>query len=244
MSRFAYYPPILGYHRIGTFTPPHGAGFTVGHVPSVSAELFERHLWWLTRFRCRVLSLEDALDWLDRSGALPRRSVVITFDDGYAETYSVAWPLLKRYGFPATVFLATEEVGWNGFLTWDQVAEIAGNGITIGSHTKHHSYLPLVPPDRLREELADSKQTIEERLGRPVHFLSYPVGGFTRQVQAVVEAVGYRAACTTNRASPLGHIDRYALRRIKITERDANPLLFYAKLSGYYDLFRQLKQPY
>lgn len=236
MSRFSYYPPILGYHRIGTFTG--------GHVPCVSAELFERHLQWLTRFRCRVLSLDEALDCVDRGKTLPRRSVVITFDDGYAETYSVAWPLLKRHGFPATVFIATEEVGWNGFLTWDQVAEIAGNGITIGSHTKHHTYLPLASQDRLREELVDSKQTIESRLGRPIHFLSYPVGGFTLQVQVLVKEAGYRAACTTNRASPLGGIDRYALRRIKMTEGDANPLLFYAKISGYYDLFRQLKQPH
>lgn len=235
MSRFAYHIPILGYHRIGAFTGD--------HVPTVSPEAFERQLTWLARFRYHVMSLEEALDCLAR-GTVGRRSVVITFDDGYEETYSVAWPLLKRFGFSATVFIATDEVGWKGFVTWDQLTEMAGNGMVIGSHTKHHSYLPLTPRDRLTEELADSKQIIEARIGRPVHFLSYPVGGFTPEVQAVARAAGYRAACTTNRALSLKGIDPFALRRIKITERDANPLLFHAKVSGYYDLFRQLKQPH
>ena len=97
--------------------------------------------------------------------------------------------------------------------------------------------------ERLPEELVQSKQVIEERIGRPVTLLSYPVGGFTSQVQSAVQQAGYVAACTTNRASPRPGIDPYALRRIKVTERDGNPVLFWAKLSGYYDVFRRLREP-
>jgi peptidoglycan/xylan/chitin deacetylase (PgdA/CDA1 family) len=107
----------------------------------------------------------------------------------------------------------------------------------------HHSYLPLVGEDRLPEELVESKQVIEARIGQPVTLLSYPVGGFTPQVQTAAREAGYAAACTTNRASPRPGIDPYALRRIKITERDSNPMLFTAKMSGYYDLFRRLRDP-
>jgi peptidoglycan/xylan/chitin deacetylase (PgdA/CDA1 family) len=113
----------------------------------------------------------------------------------------------------------------------------------IGSHTMHHRYLPLVPPESLQAELGDSKRVIEEQIGRPVHFLSYPVGGFTSDVQTVARRCGYLAACTTNRAADPSRLDHFALRRIKMTDRDQHPLLLLAKVSGYYDLFRQLRQP-
>ena len=235
MSRFAYYPPILAYHRVGEFKGD--------HVPTVSTRTFERHLAFLARGRYRVVGLQEILFGLGEGRPLPRRSVVITFDDGYAETHEVAWPLLKRFGFSATVFVATAEVGWPGFATWNQVAEMAKDGLTIGCHTRHHSYLPLVGEDRLPEELVESKREIEARIGRPVTLLSYPVGGFTPQIQSAVQQAGYAAACTTNRASPRPGIDPFALRRIKITERDGNPVLFMAKVSGYYDLFRRLREP-
>ena len=235
MNRWSYHLPILNYHKVGAFKGD--------HVPTVSPEAFERQLVLLARFRYRVLSFDEIIGCLDRSEPLPRRSVAITFDDGYEETCTVAWPLLKRFGFPATVFIAPGEVGWPGFVTWEQVSEMAKNGITIGSHTMHHSYLPLVKEERLMEELLGSKQAIEARIRQPVQYISYPIGGFTPQAQAATRQAGYVAACTTNRAFVPVKLDRYALRRIKMTERDANPLFLLAKTSGYYDIFRRPKHP-
>lgn len=235
MSRFSYHIPILGYHRVGV--PRRD------HVPTVSAAAFERQLLLLATLRYQVLSLAQLVGRLERGERMPRHSVVITFDDGYEETCTVAWPLLKRFNFPAAVFITPQEVETPGFLTWEQAARMGKDGILIGSHTLRHSYLPLVPPDRVMEELTESKRVIEERLGQPVKFLSYPVGGFTRQIQEQVRQAGYQAACTTNRVASLKGPDPFALRRIKITDRDAIPFLFLAKLSGYYDLFRQLRAP-
>ena len=235
MSRWSYHLPILGYHRVGVYR--------ADHVPTISEEAFERQLAWLARLRVRVLSLDELADGLEGGRPLPRRSVAITFDDGYEETCTVAWPLLKRFGFPAAVFVAPAEVGCPGFATWEQLVGMAQDAFTIGSHTVHHSYLPLVSEERVREELVQSKQLIEARLGRPVRYLSYPIGGFTPAAQALAREAGYRAACTTNRTASRAGLDRYALRRIKMTERDAHPLALLAKVSGYYDLFRRLKQP-
>ena len=235
MNRFAYHTPILGYHRVGTFQGD--------HVPTVSALAFERQLSFLARYQFQVLPLDAVVACVQRGEAFPRRSVVITFDDGYEETYTVAWPLLKRFGFPATVFVAPAEVGMSGFVTWDQLADMAKDAMVIGSHTVHHTYLPLVGEEDLREELVESKRVIEQRIGRAVQFVSYPVGGFTPQAQALAREAGYAAACTTNRASPRAVLDRYALRRIKVTERDSHPLVFWAKVCGYYDSFRRLKDP-
>ncbi|MBI2104150.1 MAG: polysaccharide deacetylase family protein [Candidatus Omnitrophica bacterium] len=235
MSRWAYHLPILAYHRVGPFR--------ADHVPTVSAEAFERQLELLARFQYRVLPLEDLISCLDRGERLPRRSVVITFDDGYAETHTVAWPLLKRFGYPAAVFVAPGEVGRAGFATWEQLAELARDGIAVGSHTMHHSYVPLLSAERLQEEFRQSKAVIESRIGRVVQCLSYPSGGFTPQAQAAARAAGYLAACTTNRSLPGASLDRWALRRIKMTERDAQPLRLLAKVSGHYDCFRRLKRP-
>jgi len=235
MSRLSYYPPILAYHRVGALKGD--------HVPTISAESFERQLASLARFRYRVVPLEELVERLTNGQPIPRRCVAITFDDGYEETATIAWPLLKRFGFPATVFVTPSEVGRLGFVTWQQVIAMANNGMAVGNHTMNHSYLPLVAEDRLTEELVDSKRVLEERIRRPVKLFSYPVGGFTTQVQARLKDAGYFAACTTNRAASLAQIDRFALRRIKVTERDEHPLVFWVKVSGYYDLFRRLKQP-
>ena len=235
MNRWSYYVPILGYHRVGPFKGD--------HVPTVSAEAFERQLHWIARWRYRVVGLEEIVRALEGAAPMPRRTAIITFDDGYEETHTIAWPLLKRFGFPATVFVTPGEVGLPGFATWEQVRAMAQDGITIGSHTMHHSYLPLLQPDRLPEELIRSKQVLEEQIQRPVQFLSYPIGGFVPEAQRIAKEAGYLAACTTNRAASRRALDRFALRRVKITDRDAHPLLLRVKLSGYYDLFRQLKQP-
>jgi peptidoglycan/xylan/chitin deacetylase (PgdA/CDA1 family) len=204
--------------------------------------VFARQLAWLARLSFHALSLEEVTACLERRSPWPRRSVMLTFDDGYEEIYHYAWPLLKRHRFPATLFITPAEVGLPGFATWEQLGEMARDGIAIGSHTTNHAYLPLVPETRLGEELVESKRLIEERLGLAVSSISYPVGGFTPAIQAVVQQAGYRLACTTNRARSRG-LDPFALRRIKVTDRDGHPLLFLVKLSGYYDLFRQLKQP-
>ena len=234
MTLFSPQIPILGYHRIGPHRPD--------HVPTVTAEAFERQLDLLTKCRFRVLSLDGVLDRLDRGEPAPRRSVVITFDDGYAETHTLAWPLLRKHGFPATVFVTPEEVGLPGFATWEQIMDMSRDAMTIGSHTMHHSYLPDVREAQLPEEVIRSKAVIEERVGRRVDYLSYPIGGYTPKAQAAAREAGYRAAVTTNRGVSRA-VDRFALRRVKMTDRDANPLYLLVKTSGYYDLFRKLKRP-
>lgn len=234
MSRWSYHIPILGYHRVGPSQND--------HVPTVSAFAFEKQLSLLKRWRIQVLTFGEMMDCWD-FGKVPRRSVVITFDDGYEETCTVAWPLLKRFGMPATVFVVPAEVGNKGFVSWPQIKDMAKDSFTIGSHTTHHSYIPTLSDDRLSDEIAGSKHIIEQQLGRPVDFLCYPIGGYSQKAQAVTKAAGYRAACTTNRATSFAMEDRFAIRRIKITNRDANPFSFWFKLSGYYDAFRKLPQP-
>ena len=212
-------------------------------MPTVTPESFEAHVAFLARHRYRVWELGALADALARGQRIERRSTVITFDDGYEETCRLVAPLLKRVGIPATVFVTPAEVGTPGFMTWDQIRAIANEGISIGSHTFHHAYLPLIPLEEVRWELSESKQAIERQVGRPVELLCYPIGGYTPEVQRMAQACGYQAACTTNRGVSRHGYDLFALRRIKITERDRSPVSLWMKLTGYYNYFRQLEQP-
>ena len=131
-----WHVPIVGYHRVGRATGD--------HVPTVSAAAFERQMAYLARHRYTVLDFPEVVERLAHRGTFDRKTVAITFDDGYEGTATIAAPILDRYGFHATVFVTPSEVGLPGFLTWEQVKAMAGNGVTIGSHTMHHTSLPMV----------------------------------------------------------------------------------------------------
>ena len=226
--------PVLAYHRVGPVT--------ADHVPTVSTGAFERQMAFLARGRYRVVSFDEMVEALRVGRQLPRRSVVVTFDDGYLGTLTEAAPVLRRFGFCATVFVATSEVGTEGFLSWDQLRTLSSDGFTVGSHTLHHTFLPSISLVHARTEVVESKRILEEELKRPIRFFSYPVGGFTSQVAQAVQESGYTAACTTNRGLSKKTMDLFAIRRIKMTERDS-PLSMWMKLSGQYDFFRRLEPP-
>lgn len=228
------YVPILAYHKIGAHKGD--------HVPTVVPEAFEKQLAFLRRYSFEVWPVERLVAALAVGQRLSQRVTAITFDDGYVETYTVAWPLLKRYGFPAMVFAASGEIGLPGFATWAQLRELAQDGLTVGSHTVHHTYVPRAAREMLQREFVDSKRHIEQEIGRPIHYLSYPVGGFTVEAQQLAREVGYAAAFTTNRAFDR-RLDLYAIRRVKMTDKDTHPVILWAKLSGYYDTFRRLPAP-
>ena len=230
-----YYVPILAYHKIGVHKGD--------HVPTVIPEAFEAHLAFLQRHRFEVWPVARLVAALAKGQRLPRRVTAITFDDGYEETYTVAWPLLKHFSFPATVFVATAEVGLPGFNTWAQLREMAQDNFTIGSHTIHHTYVPRTAREILHREFFDSKQHIEREVGRRIDYLSYPVGGFTAEAQQLARDAGYAAAFTTNRAFQRRGVDLYALRRVKMTDNDTRALVLWTKLCGYYDVFRRLPAP-
>ena len=225
---FSYKAPILLYHHVAKEGNP---------TMTISPRAFRRQIGQLAEEK-RVASLEEWVeaDGEDRRG---RRPVMVTFDDGGADVYTEAFPVLQRHHLPATLFMVTDWVERRGFLTWNQLREMTEAGWTIGSHTKSHPYLPDLSPSRWEEEIRGSKETLEEKLQRPVTLFSYPVGGYTEGVMACVKTAGYRAACTTNRGSPFS-FNPYRLTRVKMTE-SCHPLVLWAKTSGYYEQFKRMK---
>ncbi len=228
-----WYPPILLYHRIH----PERSSDT----PTLSPESFERQMFILSRKR-RPLPLSDLLLHLEKEKPLDPKGVVVTFDDGTEDTFDYACPILIRYRIPATIFLIAQNVGKPNSLNQDQIRTMATQGISFGSHTLNHAYLPSLSLTHAQVELFKSKQILGS-LGLTVDTLSYPGGGFTAEVACLAKEAGYRAACTTNRGTRRFPIDRWALRRISIHEKASSSFGMWLRCSGYYGLNRRLRSP-
>jgi peptidoglycan/xylan/chitin deacetylase (PgdA/CDA1 family) len=200
----------------------------------------------------RGVSLREAIAHRQVHGSWPEASVVITFDDGFANFYEMAMPELARYGFSATVFVISGHVGgrndWAApppglglreLLTWPQIAELSAAGIEIGAHTQTHKDLRRLPAREVEAEVVNSRQEIESRLGRPVESFAFPFGGVSRESLAVVRRE-FRAACTTvlQRAGDeatheLPRLDMYYLR---------SPRQFQRLLHGQLDNYLTIRQ--
>lgn len=227
-----YTVPILMYHRIDD---------RENDTLSVSPEIFSKQMKFLHESKYNVVSLEELVKGIKTNKRFEHNTVAITFDDGYVNNFLYAFPVLSKYNLPAAIFLITDKVGTSKeFVNWDQVHLMQKNGITFGSHTKSHCYLPDVKdPDKLWDEIYGSKEIIEKETGKKVKFICYPVGGFTKNVVDVVKKAGYEAAFATNRGMDRFNKNIYEIQRIKAMNK---PFHFQAQLSGYYNLFREAKK--
>jgi peptidoglycan/xylan/chitin deacetylase (PgdA/CDA1 family) len=182
----------------------------------VTLELFERHLAALQRLRANVVTAQQLLDWLEGASSLPPRSVLITFDDGYAGNYELAFPALERAGYGAVFFVATRKIGDPCMMTWQQLAEMAARGMAIESHTASHPLLSTLSRDETLAELHESKLAIERQVGRAVRLVSLPNGDSNRWYPELAESLGYRAGFGSAFGRNSGRIERYRLQRIAI----------------------------
>ena len=232
-----YTSPILVYHDFGY---EKSGSF-------VSPENFNRQMEYIKKKGFEVITLDELVKSIKDKRRLKRNKVVITFDDGYRDNFEYAYPVLKKFGFPATIFLITDLIGTEKeYLSWDEVRVMSKDRISFGEHTRTHLYLGDVKDDKvLIEEIAGSKKAIEQKIGVTADYFCYPFGGFNKRAKEVVIDAGYKGACTTNRGFARFNSDVYELKRNKVTNSDTtNSFSFWAKLSGYYNLFRSRKNPY
>lgn len=224
----AYYRvPILMYHQIGP--NPADSGLIV------TPETFERQMEFLKIHHYQVLTMDELVDRLKNGHRPPFKSVVITFDDGFADNFDNAFPVLRKMGFPATIYMITNNINLDGWLSEEDLRILDGSNIEIGSHTLTHNFIPsITDPVLLESEIVDSKRRLESILGHPVDQFSYPGGGYTLEAARIVEKAGYRGAVTTNHGKKSGN--PYGLHRIKIKESSGNLFNFWLKTTGFYYL--------
>ena len=236
-----YTVPILLYHNIG-----YGQGSFF-----VSPENFAKQMQYIKKNGYEVITLNELVESIKNKKHLEKNKVVITFDDGYRDNFYSAYPVLKRLGFCATIFIITDFIGskFSGegkeFMNWDEVLAMSKNKIAFGGHTKtHFNFGFLMDEKAVQEEISGAKKAIEEKIGLPVDYFCYPSGAFNNRAKELVAQAGYQGACTTNRGFAKFNHDVYELKRIKVTNSDTNKLFsFWAKLSGYYTVFKKAKNP-
>lgn len=192
--------PILTYHRFGSGNA--GASKMV-----VSAANFAAQLEWLKRNDYHVIRLSQLMGYLEGKQPLPRRSVVITIDDGYESVFRYALPLLRKYNFPATLFVYTDFVGAGDALTWQQLQELAASGLVdIQAHSKTHRNLiertPGETDERYRQlidaEARAPRELLERRLPVQVRHFAYPYGDANEVVLEALARSQYQLAVTVN----------------------------------------------
>jgi peptidoglycan/xylan/chitin deacetylase (PgdA/CDA1 family) len=189
------------------------------------AYLHQRHYTPIT-----VTHLAQAM--ADRSLHLPDRPVVVTVDDGLADFYTGALPVLAQYGFPATLYVTTGFVGGTSrwlshageglrpMLTWSHIADVQASGIECGAHSRSHPQLDILSSAAARDEIVHCKSALEQQLGRQVASFAYPHGYHNATVRRLVQEAGYSSACAVKQAMSSTTDDRFALARIIVTDSD------------------------
>ena len=188
----------------------------------ITPAAFEAQMKELKDKGITVISMQDLLAWKRGEKNIPPRCAVITFDDGYKSQYEVAWPILKKYGYPFTMFIYTEGVrggslGGGGAITWEQLADMRDNGVDIEAHSATHQDLreghtiTLASPggkktrtkltgpqyeEWMQNEVVGSKQLLEQRLGIKVNCFAVPFGNYNEHVKEIARNSGYEAMFT------------------------------------------------
>ena len=213
--------PILSYHNVAK--APHDAPFKLLYV---SPDSFERQLWTLRRLGLRGVSTSEGIARL--SNGTSRGCVVFTFDDGYADTLTMAAPLMKRYGFGATCYVVSGAVGtynrWDAeylrekkpLMSRDQLDQWLAAGMEVGSHSLSHQRLHELPQDAARYEIAESRTALRNMLGVPIEHFAYPFGHFTADTVELVRHAGYSSAMTVLPGVARASDDRLRLPRILV----------------------------
>jgi peptidoglycan/xylan/chitin deacetylase (PgdA/CDA1 family) len=221
--------PVLMYHRIAEDGPAELARYRV--APAV----FEQQIEWLTRAGFKGITTQELATALLAGAPLPAKPVLITFDDGYADFATAAWPVLCKAGMPATLFVVPGKVGqtadWDGdkgepasLLGWDDVARLAAEGVDVQSHGFRHRRLTHATVEEIYVEALNSGAAIRRVLGRRPLAFCYPFGARDACVERVVEACGYRLGFTTTTglvsldAAPL-RLARLEISRLEDVER-------------------------
>ncbi len=224
---------VLMYHRFGEDAYP---------ATNVRLDAFEAQLEQIETLKLEVVPLATVISALRGEAEMPDRAVALTIDDAYASIYSAAWPRLKAAGMPVTVFVATDAVDekFGDYLTWDELREMAAEGLTVASHGASHDSLPRKAGegetdhlDRVREDLLRGEARLREELGdSPAlldHVFAYPYGEYDAGVAGVVESLGWIAF--GQHSGAVGSLsDLRALPRYPVNETYSDPDALRTKL--------------
>ncbi|MGG3337262.1 polysaccharide deacetylase family protein [Bacillus subtilis] len=198
--------PILMYHSISS-----------GNSLRVPKKEFEAHMKWLHVNGYQTLTPKEAYLMLTQDKKPSEKCVLITFDDGYTDNYQDAYPVLKKYGMKATIFMIGKSIGHKHHLTEDQMKEMVQHGVSIESHTIDHLELNGLTPQQQQSEMADSKKLFDNMFHQQTTIISYPVGRYNEETLKAAEKTGYQMGVTTEPGAASRDQGMYALHRVRVS---------------------------
>jgi len=244
---------ILNYHSISSGIK----GKRLQHV-AVSPEVFSSQMEFLARHRFNIVDLDTLLDWIRNRQPVPPRTLILTFDDGYEDNFTKAFPILNRHSFRAVFSIITNYIDKDSPFPWIrgrlsekkgddsegmplkrwQLLALSHSGMTIASHTCHHNSLSRMDQEKVTEELSESRKELEEILGAKIRYFTFPYGSwgdFNDRDKKLVQSGGYKAALSTKAGHNTLGSDLYELRRIPVFDMDGVSN-FKRKVMGVYDV--------
>ncbi|ELC8443157.1 polysaccharide deacetylase family protein [Clostridium perfringens] len=216
--------PVLCYHDV-TPNNPDNNGLLI------SPEKFKEQLQYLKDNNYTPITLDELYDYLRNNKEIPEKPVVITFDDGYKGNYEYAYPLLKEFKFPATMFVISNYVGGTDFMTTKQLKEMSNNGIEIESHTSKHDDLSKLNETEQVETLKNAKTSLEKIIEKPVNFVAYPFGRHNSDTRIAAEKAGYKLGFNLNGNFADRKDHNFNMDRIYVNGNDSLKV-FESKLTG------------
>jgi peptidoglycan/xylan/chitin deacetylase (PgdA/CDA1 family) len=212
--------PVLCYHHFAE-----SCDSSLCTPPSV----FERQMRFLKDEGYSVISTAELVEFLAFRKAIPKKAVVINLDDGYRSAYEIAYPILKKYGFPATLFIYTAFIGASkNALTWDQLKALKADGFEVGSHSVTHADLSKKMPGesendyeaRIKRELLVSKQILDDKLNQNTQYIAFPYGEFSPVVLKLCEEAGYRVGFSVKAGGNPFFSEPLTLKRDQVLKKD------------------------
>jgi peptidoglycan/xylan/chitin deacetylase (PgdA/CDA1 family) len=212
-ERFAV--PVLMYHRVSPLTPREARSPLMRDL-TVHPTEFERQVRYLLEKGFSFLLAREVEEAVRLGRPLPEKAVALTFDDGYRDNFEHAFPILRKYRVPATIFLVSSTVGTANHLSWDDVLLMRRKQVGYGSHTVTHADLTTLAGPALDHELRESKRIIESRLVETISAVAYPAGKYNRRVAARAEAAGYLAGWKKGGGPVQPGADMFLLPRVRV----------------------------
>ncbi len=215
---FAVKVPILMYHHIrDSVLPTENSAYFY----SVKPQKLEQQLAFLKENNYQVLSLGDLYESLESRSPLPPKSVVITFDDGYRDFYTNAFPIVKKFNFRVVSFFVAGYTRMGDYMNWQMLHELHKSGLVdIESHSISHPLLTRLNNADQRREIFESRKILEDNLGKKVYYFAYPYGDYNQEVVNIVKEAGYRLAFSAFAGTTLHSSRELILPRILISGFD------------------------
>lgn len=181
--------PILTYHYVANNPNPKDVQ---RDALSVSPDKFDAQMNYLSKNGYTPITLDTLYGIFNKQTIAPTKPVVLTFDDGYIDFYSIVYPILRKYNFHAVSFIATGLIGGSYYMNWNQIKEIQSSGlVNFEDHTVTHANLPSLSYSAALKQMVDSKNTLQSQTGYPVNFIAYPYGASNSSVQTAAQKAGF-----------------------------------------------------